>query len=492
MLAFPAAANLQRWDALPALDVKQWQGPYSGQTVCPMCRHGYDAGVLVLIPADAPANRVRAGLEQLRDASAEIDDPRFRLFIVFLSQAPSSLELISQDLPPHWYVGTLLEHERDTLQGEFGPQAMTRGIGHVFAQRRSLRAFDPLQASEWSDLAADLSWARDLLAYAYAEPVKSADPDTPKGLLWTAPKRPNNRVLLQEGSTPRQLCVVGQQGDRFDDMLVRLAPIGQNSSAHWGRTDDGACLQLSGSDVPLRAELFPWRARPLALSVAASRADPQSMDVPRVAASQQPRATAVSGNERVVGTPCQNCSAVFIGLPQRVPTITRLAAVDEPGQPLQIRGRVIDAQGRARPGVVVCAYQTDASGHYPPDNSLPSPAKQQGRLRGWALSDENGRYGFDTIRPASYPKSSVEQHVHMHVVEPGRCTYYLGDLLFDDDPKLSPRQRERAARAHGGNGIASPEGDADGWRVQRDIQLDLNVAGYQQCQQDSTALVGAQ
>lgn len=172
---------------------------------------------------------------------------------------------------------------------------------------------------------------------------------------------------------------------------------------------------------------------------------------------------------------------MFTALPSRLPSVAHLIAADQPGEPLRIRGRILDSEGRPRSGVVVYAYQTNAEGHYPPAQQLAGAASRHGRLRGWALSDQEGRYGFETIRPASYPDSSVEQHVHMHVIEPGRCTYYIGDLLFDDDPKLSSRQRQRAAVAHGGSGIVPAASVAGTWQVERDIRLGLNVKDYSNC-----------
>ncbi len=41
-------------------------------------------------------------------------------------------------------------------------------------------------------------------------------------------------------------------------------------------------------------------------------------------------------------------------------------------------------------------------------------------------------YRFETIRPASYPNTKFAQHVHMHVVEPGRCTYFIDGTVFTD------------------------------------------------------------
>ena len=70
-------------------------------------------------------------------------------------------------------------------------------------------------------------------------------------------------------------------------------------------------------------------------------------------------------------------------------------------------------------------------------------------------------------------------HVHMHVLEPGRCTYYIGDIVFTDDAQLTEAQAERHRRARGGSGVTTPRLEADGgWLVQRDVLLGVGVPDY--------------
>jgi protocatechuate 3,4-dioxygenase, beta subunit len=37
------------------------------------------------------------------------------------------------------------------------------------------------------------------------------------------------------------------------------------------------------------------------------------------------------------------------------------------------------------------------------------------RLRGWAKTDNNGRFEFSTIKPPPYPNRYVRAHIHVHV-----------------------------------------------------------------------------
>ncbi len=184
----------------------------------------------------------------------------------------------------------------------------------------------------------------------------------------------------------------------------------------------------------------------------------------------------------VVGLPCEDCDVPLAGLPADPPALVRLAPEDEPGERLRLTGRVTDAQGRPRRGVVVYAHQTDREGIYPGEDAEGDDGiRQHGRLRAWAASDTNGRYTFLTIRPGSYPRSTMPQHIHLYVIEPGCALYYIDDVLFRDDPHLTASAARNANKGRGGSGIVAPVRTADGWLAHRDIVLGQNIPGYPEC-----------
>ena len=186
--------------------------------------------------------------------------------------------------------------------------------------------------------------------------------------------------------------------------------------------------------------------------------------------------------EPVTGLPCEGCEAVFEGLPTQIHSRTRIATPSEPGQPMVLRGTVFGQNGKPRQGVVVYAYQTNARGIYPTSERTKGRASHRhGLLRGWALTGANGRYVFDTIRPAGYPGTDLPQHIHMHVIERGCATYYIDDVLFTDDPRLTPEQIRRHDRKRAGSGVATPVMEKGSWQVKRDIRLGLNIPGYPGC-----------
>lgn len=181
--------------------------------------------------------------------------------------------------------------------------------------------------------------------------------------------------------------------------------------------------------------------------------------------------TFCAAEEPILGGPCENCELVFEGMPDQLEARSRIAPVEEPGEPLVVEGIVKRIDGTPAPGVIVYAYHTDATGIYPRAETL------HGRLRGWARTDKAGMYRFDTIRPGSYPSGGNPAHIHMHVIEPGRGTYWIDDIHFDDDPIL--KQVNGYVEDRGGSGITHPERDKDGaWRVRRDINLGENIPGY--------------
>lgn len=224
----------------------------------------------------------------------------------------------------------------------------------------------------------------------------------------------------------------------------------------------------SGPGGPRQATACPTPGRRSGLRLAPAAVAALAVLLPAIACARQP-ASAGAAREPVVGGPCEGCELVFEGMPAALAADARIAPEDEPGEPMTIEGVVRDPHGNPAAGVVVYAYQTDAGGIYP------RAATAHGRLRGWARTGPDGRYRFETIRPGSYPSRDAPAHVHMHVVEPGCCTYYLDDVEFRDDPLL----RRAEGRGRGGQGIVTPARDGQGrWRVERDVVLGENVPGH--------------
>jgi len=192
---------------------------------------------------------------------------------------------------------------------------------------------------------------------------------------------------------------------------------------------------------------------------------------------QQPAGASAPVAERVGGY-CEGCEAVYLGRPREIASGVRIAPEGEPGEALEMRGRVLRSDGKTpAPGVVLYLYHTDAKGFYSPAPGAEGFVRRHGHLRGWVKTDARGEYAFQTIRPAAYPGREEPAHIHAIVSEPGLNEYYIDDYVFDDDPLLTQAKRARLRRL-GGSGVITLTKAGGVWKGTRDIVLGLNVSGY--------------
>jgi protocatechuate 3,4-dioxygenase, beta subunit len=183
--------------------------------------------------------------------------------------------------------------------------------------------------------------------------------------------------------------------------------------------------------------------------------------------------------ERFVGGPCEDCELMLEGMPESLSWKTAIADANEPGEPMILSGVIFQQDGKTpASNVILYVYHTDARGKYSPATAQQN-ARRHGHLRGWMKTDENGRYEFKTIRPGSYPNSNNPQHIHPIIKEANVSLYWIDEYLFEDDPLLSAKERERQQK-RGGSGVIQLTKNSEGvWIGKRDIILGLNVPGYQ-------------
>lgn len=118
------------------------------------------------------------------------------------------------------------------------------------------------------------------------------------------------------------------------------------------------------------------------------------------------------------------------------------------GQPLQVTGRIADLDGHGIAAALVEVWQANGDGVY--ENQQPD-LQPEFNLRGRFTTDADGRFTFNTVRPAGYalPKDGpVGQlfgglgialdrpaHLHFQITAPGYQT--LTTHVFDrDDPAI--------------------------------------------------------
>ena len=146
-----------------------------------------------------------------------------------------------------------------------------------------------------------------------------------------------------------------------------------------------------------------------------------------------------------------------------------LCGADEPGERLIISGRVLDYQGRPLSKAAVVGYHADRNGLYNPPNS---PTRVP-RLRGVAITGEDGGFRFVTVRPGPYPNGSEPAHVHLEVKAPAHHLRFV-TYWFEGDPLITAERRKKLA--------TDPElvlvklsRDAEGvWSFAHDIRLEGN------------------
>lgn len=170
---------------------------------------------------------------------------------------------------------------------------------------------------------------------------------------------------------------------------------------------------------------------------------------------------------------CEGCEAATERKPETLASQADMVGPDEPGERLTLRGRVFAADGvTPAPGIVLYAHQTDATGIYRGAIENGSPSERNGLLKAWLKTDAEGRYRFETIKPAPYPGQTMPAHIHIYVWEPGRRPYYIDDVVFAGEFMVDERYRARQ-ELRGGSGIVTLERAPDGRLLAiRDIVLE--------------------
>ncbi len=155
-------------------------------------------------------------------------------------------------------------------------------------------------------------------------------------------------------------------------------------------------------------------------------------------------------------------------LPERVTSKALLATAADKGERFIIDGTVYAADGKtAAPNTLIYLYHTDIYGIYGRDGE-----HQHGRYRTWLLTDEKGRYSFETIRPASYPNTTIAAHIHMTVTTAEKKEDWIDSILFEEDKFISRSERHNAGKKGGFQPIVTLEKRSDGkFYGSRNIQL---------------------
>lgn len=128
-----------------------------------------------------------------------------------------------------------------------------------------------------------------------------------------------------------------------------------------------------------------------------------------------------------------------------------LTTPDEPGLKTTVKGSVADHAGNPVGGALIYVYQTSDKGWYS-DTAAHILAYEgdmrHARLFGYLKTDSAGRFEFETIRPEGYPKSDLPAHIHIMLwsADGKPIPGMPGELLFEEDERLTPERRIQALR----------------------------------------------
>lgn len=119
------------------------------------------------------------------------------------------------------------------------------------------------------------------------------------------------------------------------------------------------------------------------------------------------------------------------------------------GVPIIVSGRVTDEEGRPVRKALIEVWQANRWGKYEhPDDSTDAPLDPHFKGWGRALTGDDGRYRFHSIKPGAYPNPGYDDwmrppHVHFSIFAAGLMQrlitqmYFPGEELNDIDPILN-------------------------------------------------------
>ncbi|MFN0728276.1 dioxygenase family protein [Polaribacter gochangensis] len=134
---------------------------------------------------------------------------------------------------------------------------------------------------------------------------------------------------------------------------------------------------------------------------------------------------------------CNWCGA--FEAPEDVSWRTIIPPKEEQGDKLIISGTIYLPDGKTPvKDVIIYVYHTNTKGVYPKKGNEKENGKHHGYLRGWMKTNSNGRYEFETIRPAPYRTHDGEPaHIHYNIEAPDYPEYWLTGLWFADDYRVN-------------------------------------------------------
>lgn len=150
-----------------------------------------------------------------------------------------------------------------------------------------------------------------------------------------------------------------------------------------------------------------------------------------------------------------------------------IAGEGEIGERLILEGIVYEKDGRTvAKNVIVYAYHTNSQGLYEKKGDETGNGIRHGYLRSWAKTNNEGKYRFNTIKPAPYPSHSEPAHVHMTLMREDFDEYWLDATWFKGDRLITAELTEKLTRIGGFSNVIELKKNEEGiWFGKREIIL---------------------
>ena len=122
--------------------------------------------------------------------------------------------------------------------------------------------------------------------------------------------------------------------------------------------------------------------------------------------------------------------------------LTKQHASEPQGERIIVSGQVLDDEGHTVRGALIEIWQANAAGRYRHQNdNHPAPLDPNFTGYGRALTDNDGRYSFASIKPGAYPWKNHENawrpaHIHLSLFGAGILSRLVTQIYFPGDPLL--------------------------------------------------------
>ena len=143
--------------------------------------------------------------------------------------------------------------------------------------------------------------------------------------------------------------------------------------------------------------------------------------------------------------------------PDNVSWKTVISSKSKTGERLIISGTVYLPDGKTpAKDIIIYVYHTNIKGVYPKKGNEKGNGQYHGYLRGWMKTDSNGKYEFESIRPAPYDSHGGEPaHIHYNIQGPDFPEYWLTALWFSDDSRVTDEYLKSVKRSGGFSNVVS-------------------------------------